>query len=226
MKTRLYGPQGSDSLLIWLNGWGMDSSVFSHWGDPPLRVMELHDYRNLSEGLSQLKETSGLYSHILVVAWSMGVWAWPRLSTHLRDFPIRAVAINGTPFPRHNHWGIPEAVFDATLQGMSPASLDLFYRNMFNEADLHHRFIQYNQPQRSLPDLVEELAAIRDHSVLTFSPREDFFHKVLISRKDRIVPARNQRNYWEGHPDIQFLGGGHHCFYEWDSWEDFFATCF
>ncbi len=216
--------QDSKELILLFNGWGMDQTVFQPWGEPPVDVLEVHDYRDLDSRENLIRDLSA-YRSIIVLAWSMGVWAYTALSHSLAIQVERAIAINGTPNPIHEHLGIPPRVFDATLEKMDQENLGRFYRRMCLDQSAFEKF-QQHKPARPLAEQIQELSAVQEQyqrgGEIFFHP----FHQALISRSDRIFPVANQHSFWRGRADILETEGGHFCFDQWQNWEDFLEFCF
>lgn len=86
-------------------------------------------YAYHSEGDFDFSSLAG-YPQCEVAAWSMGVWYASRLKALQDVQPTRTVALCGTPWPIDDRYGIPRAVFDATLAGLSPRSVEKFVVRM------------------------------------------------------------------------------------------------
>ena len=66
---------------------------------------------------------------------------------------------------------------------------------------------------RSTQELKEELIAIRDLKVDNYLT----FDKAIVSTKDRIIPSKNQLNFWKTAKEID---GAHYFFDQYTSWEE------
>ena len=90
-------PIPAPSLLIFCNGWAMTRAAIEHLTLPPgYDLLLVEDYRS-----QDFSFDFSPYSHVDLVAWSMGVWAATQLHQqgqlpHLS----RAIAIAGTPSQR------------------------------------------------------------------------------------------------------------------------------
>ena len=72
------------------------------------------------------------YRKIRLVAWSLGVWA---ASVVFGKKPVsftEAIAVNGTPCPVHDRWGIPETIFRGTLDNVTEEGMRRFNRRMYS----------------------------------------------------------------------------------------------
>ena len=119
---------GCTSLLLFFSGWGAEPSMFAdNTGTRgTYDILMLWDYRDTA---FDAKVLDG-YTEVRVLGWSMGVWAAGRTLAGLKTAPGKRLAVNGTPFPIHDRTGIPEAVFDGTLDSLSERSLGKFRRRM------------------------------------------------------------------------------------------------
>ena len=66
---------------------------------------------------------------------------------------------------------------------------------------------------RSTQELKEELISIRDLKVDNYLT----FEKAIVSTKDRIIPSKNQMNFWKNTHEID---GPHYIFDKFASWEE------
>ena len=193
--------EGASGLLLFFSGWGAEPCMFREGAtdeSAAYDILMLWDYRDMSFDARIL---SG-YKEVRVLAWSMGVWAAgqvlsrPGLNGCANGMRL---AVNGTPFPIHDRMGIPEAVFDGTLDSLSERSLGKFRRRMCGSTQALEQLLSCGLT-RSTEELREELSAIReavrhgaDHDADTSSP----FHAVIGSG-DLIFPAANQTEAWKG----------------------------
>lgn len=178
-------------LLLFFAGWGTDESLFKDYRPANNDYMLCYDYRSLDFDASLLAE----YTDIRVVGWSMGVWAATRI---MASFPLpvsRRIAINGTPFPIDEKLGIPPAIFQGTLDGLTDISFHKFLRRMCADSIAFKAFLQHRS-QRPLEELREELAAIA-RSYTTLPPCEAVWDLGIIGNNDRIIPPVNQARAWQ-----------------------------
>ena len=105
--------EGARRVLLFFNGWGQDSRAVARLSCPQdTDVVMFYAYH--SEGDFDFSSLAG-YPQCEVAAWSMGVWYASRLKALQDVQPTRTVALCGTPWPIDDRYGIPRAVFDATL---------------------------------------------------------------------------------------------------------------
>lgn len=89
-------------------GWGADEHLFNYPVAEGYDYLLCFDYRTLDFDYALLDG----YQSIHLAAWSMGVWAASCIFSG-KDYPWESlVAINGTPCPVHDCYGIPEAVLE------------------------------------------------------------------------------------------------------------------
>ena len=205
------------NLIVVFNGWGMDQHPLrSLHCDPQDDVLLFYDYRDLTlddEVLHQCQH----YTDVSVIAWSMGVWAYARLSSHLSGRVSRAIAVNGTCLPIHEQYGISPHLYQATLSHFSAQSREKFFKRMCTSREIFNRFHE-SQPQRILAGQQEELLAIQQQAISPF-PLEAFcYTHAIIGRKDRIIPVRNQQHFWEQHAPYTLIDAPHFPFFRWKRW--------
>ncbi len=190
MKQEFLIQKNTPDLFLLFLGWGMDPTPFQFPSSEDADIMLCYDYRSLNFDQRHL----GGYSTIFVTAWSMGVWAASHVLQGLKLPFSQKIAINGTLFPIDSEKGIDPPVFQATLDGLTDASLLKFYRRMCGTKEIYESFMQH-APKRSLVDIREELIAIGEHSLS--HPTPDFhWDTAIIGTKDRIFLPENQRRAW------------------------------
>ena len=191
MKQAFIIKQNNPHLLLFFAGWGMDKHPFEEYAPSNHDFLVCYDYTSLDFDYSVL---SG-YETVDVVAWSMGVWAASQIVGSIEQTITNTIAINGTPYPIDDNRGIPEAIFNGTLEGLNEATLKKFQRRMCGSADNFKHFQQV-APQRSVDALKEELAAIGS-LYKSCPPKEVKWSEAYIGLNDRIFPATNQQAAWK-----------------------------
>lgn len=113
-------------LLLIFAGWSTDASAFGGLVCPGYDVAVLSGYTDLS-----VPDDFSGYSEIVVMAWSLGVWAASNVLARYRKLPVTlTVAVNGTETPVSDTEGIPERIYRSTLDGLTAQSLLKFRRRM------------------------------------------------------------------------------------------------
>lgn len=213
MKHVWLNRQGHDTLIVFFNGWGMDDNPFAHLGCSGHDVLMFYDYRGLEFRIDP-GQLLAQYSQHLVISWSMGVWVYAQVASAFK--PVQVVAINGTLYPIHDQLGIPVAILEKTLRGFSDSGREKFYLRMFRN---HKERQLFRNPDRDLENQRIELSALQQ-MVLHTETKPSPFSKVFISDNDRIIPTRNQKNYWESYCQPMPLESGHFPFMHWQSWRE------
>lgn len=215
MKTEWLSKSDSSNLILFFNGWGMDARPVKHMRTEHADSLMFYDYRDMKLSVS-LKTTFNSYESVSLIAWSLGV-AVADLVCRNDDLKFKtATAINGTPYPAHDDYGIPEAVFDGTIESLSEINLVKFYRRMCTTPEVLKYFMN-NAPSPPIGDLADELRALRRMTAAD----KTIFQKAMISTDDRIVPPGNQLRCWNklGVPATE-RPGPHFLFCNYSSWED------
>lgn len=213
MRIEWVNKKGDEVVVVFFNGWGMDTRATSHL-ENHADLLVLYDYRTLNtEELPSLEH----YKKVFVIAWSMGVWAAAQILPEWNINPSRLIALNGTECPVDDRFGIPEKMYVLTENGMDERGKEKFFQRMLSGREERTRFSE-NQSGRELPEQVEELKAIHTASCSRHQCLN--WDKVFISEKDVIFPAGNQHNWWEGKAPVKSLACGHYPFYCFRSWED------
>lgn len=199
---RIHKSEATRAVVIFA-GWAMDAHPFATLRKEGYDIYVAYDYRDTAADISMLDG----YEEVCIIAWSWGVPAAAEFIHHNRQLPVTAaIAVNGTMTPIDDQYGIPENIFQATLEGLTEASLAKFYRRVCGSAAIYRQFVQCS-PKRDFATLRPELEAIRDNGASRQSPL--IFDRVIISDNDLIIPSANQRHAWEGHPCVTETEGSH-----------------
>lgn len=182
MKTQYINGASHDRLLVLFTGWGMDARPFESMLGA-FDTLVVWDYTTL-EGLPPLPTDRP----VDVIGWSMGVWAAGQVLAGVRV--ARATAVNGTPWPIDETRGIPRAVFEGTLAGLSEAGLVRFRRRMCGGAAALKAF-EAVAPARGLEDLRAELAALGT-AFDRLGPGDFTWERAFAAESDRIFPVEAQ----------------------------------
>lgn len=210
MKIERILQEGSRTLVLFFSGWAASPVQFRHLSATS-DCWIVYDYRSLD-----FPEIPAQYERVYLVAWSMGVWV---ASQVVRDRRIRtATAINGTPYPESEAWGIPPAIFQGTLDRLDEANWARFCRRMCGSRTLAVRYEELTD--RRVGELREELAFLAEQ--IRRRPVTDFpWSRACVSLHDHVIPPENMLAYWHqaGVPVVE-LDAPHHPFHLWKSWEE------
>ena len=201
MKYKWLNDKGNSELIVFFNGWGMDESIVKHLNPRNNDILMFYDYNSLITDFDF--NMLDKYSQKYLISWSMGV-----MIATLFDIKYdKKIAINGTLKPISNDYGIPERIYELTLKGLSEEGVKKFLNNMF--------FEPHTEPEvkRSFENQKGELEALK-----TYKSNYNFkYDKVIISKHDKIIPAKNQQAFWGISPNIE---SGHAPFGLFESWEE------
>ncbi len=199
MKYKFYN-ENNEKLIIFFNGWGMDEFIISHLDRSGFDLLVLYDYTDLDVDFPPLDN----YQEKYIIGWSMGVM----ISTLFYDCfgnINKYIAINGTPKPIDDKYGIPERVYKLTLKSFNENTCRKFMEKMFDTKPPIEKF-----SNRTLESQKEEL-----ENLMGIEGKYISFDKVFVSENDNIIPTKNQLNYWR-YPVI--IKGGHCPFFKFESW--------
>lgn len=204
MKYKFY-ENNNNKLIIFFNGWGMDEIIISHLDREDYDLLILYDYRDLDIDFPNLDK----YKEKYVVGWSMGVMIstlFDRAFGNIKKY----IAINGTPKPIDDEYGIPTRVYKLTVKGFNQSSCQKFMERMFDTTLPINKF-----SNRSLESQKEEL-----QNLMGIEGRYVSFDKVIVSNEDKIIPTKNQLNYWKNPAIIEKIKSGHCPFFKFSKWSE------
>lgn len=204
MNYRFVNRNGNRRLLVIFAGWAMDQTPFCHVCRPGYDTLVIWDYRDLSIDWSIVAS----YEEIVLIAWSMGVYA-ASMTIHSIDHLITAkIAVNGTLSPVSDLYGIPQAIFEGTAETLDDRNLRKFFRRMCGDRATTDRFM-LSAPQRPVCELVDELRAIYPEPWFA-NPKVTTWDRAVIGRNDAIFPACNQQRAWSGNAAITVVDRPHY----------------
>lgn len=217
MKVLKQINKASGRLLLVFTGWSASPDLFERMrGDDDQDIWICYDYRDLVFG-----EDLSTYQTIDLLGWSFGVWVATTLIPVIPLSKIRtAIAINGTPYPIHDTWGIPEAIFRGTLNNLTEEGIHRFNRRMCGNREILRQYETI--PPRPLEEIKEELQNLYTASILPIIPELDthFWTQAILSSADRIFPTKNLHHYWERRCPVKQIEAPHYPFYKWTKWNE------
>ncbi len=200
--------KNNDKLILIFNGWGMNETPFKHLLCENYDVLIFSDYKNFNLDLKTFNFDK--YSKKYLLAWSMGVYTSGLFYETLNKFD-RKIAINGTGKIVDDNFGIPNRIYDVTVKFLNETSLDKFIKNMFN-----NKLNPEITITREIEDLREELIKIKNLKIEKLLD----FDKVIISTLDRIIPSKNQINFWKNKTEIIKITSTHCPFNQFKTFEE------
>jgi pimeloyl-[acyl-carrier protein] methyl ester esterase len=220
MKTYITRREKNEQLVVIYGSWGTDENVFVPLCNDEFDFILFYDY-SADEALV-LPEMK-TYTRITVIGWSLGVWAAEYLMPKTGIRPDLTIAVNGTPFPADDRYGIPLNIFEGTLNNISERNMMKFYLRMFGDKKTY-RLNTDRIPHRSVKSLHDELRWLYNRIMEQKEPgfRWDY---AVTSEYDRIFPARNQKAYWDSIESTKHivLPLNHYFFHKWATFNDFIS---
>lgn len=212
MQSHWLNKQDHNKLIIFFTGWSFDYKPFEFLNCEDFDVLIIYDYNDLE--LPQIPE----YKEYFLISWSMGVYTSYLLKDKLPKF-TKKIAINGTPFPVNDEYGIPLKPFILTLRHAKTGLERKFYQNIFNSEDEYTQYTK-TQVERTIENRVSELNTLYSKIKSTEISYQNYFDTAIISNNDKIIPTKNQINFWEGKAEIKTVESGHFLYYNFTSWNE------
>lgn len=216
METKWIAQNGSRSLILFFCGWGFDERCINHIGSLSHDVAAVYDYRSLAFDRSMVEG----YERIDVVAWSFGVWVAGWLMEQGALSAASAYAINGSLNPVDDREGIPSAIYEGTVAGLTEASLRKFMMRICGGA---RGFAEQKtlMPQRHFEGQRDELVLLGKYFTQWSVTQHSIWTMALISTDDLIFPYQNLKRHWGD--KASSISGAHLCFAGLNSWETFLS---
>ena len=210
MQFHWLNKQNNDKLIIFFAGWSFDHKPFEFLNCKDFDVLMLYDYNNFD--LPEICQ----YKDYYLIDWSMGVFAAYQLRGKLPKFNKR-IAVNGTPFPVDDEFGIPHKPFLLTLRHAKTGLEGKFYQNIFEKQEEFERY-KTTPVERSIENREQELNTLYDKIKTADKIYENYYDKALVSNNDKIIPTKNQLNFWQSKAEI--IESGHFPYYNFKSWNE------
>lgn len=218
MKTYIRRREKNRELVVLYGGWGTDENLFVPLCSDKFDFILFYDY-SADEALL-LPETK-TYDKIILIGWSLGVWAAQYLSAKTGIIPDLKIAVNGTSFPADDRYGIPLKVIEGTLNKMSEKTMEKYFRRMLGSRKSFQAKME-RLPRRTVKSLQDELRWLYNR-IMEQTDQNFNWNYAVISENDRVFPVKSQMNYWSGHSETKsvVLPMNHYLF---DNWENY--VCF
>lgn len=232
-------------LVICFAGWSVSPELFrrmkTEGAQEETDLWICYDYRDLS-----FPEDLSKYETVRIVAWSLGVWVAEQVFHRKPDIFRRlvksAIAVNGTGRPVDDLCGIPETLFEGTLQHLTAEGIRRFTRRMCGNRAILTDYLQI--PSRPLDEISEELLFLyreikeasaqkaKDKKIDSMESPQGMaeqaddrlnpfpWTQAIVSVDDRIFPPENLRRYWHGRCPLQEIDAPHYPFYRWKQWNE------
>lgn len=178
--------QQSD-LVLYMLGWASNPNAVLHIDPSSCDVLAVYDYR---EAIALQAEDFAKYRRIYLFAWSFGVWA---AEQYCRQLPLyRAIALNGTPYPVSEEYGMRLRVVLRTMQGLARVGMTPFNEKAYGR---ERAVPEGPYPDRTLDEKIDELTILAEQSRKN-SSANIHWHKAYIGDKDEIFPPAKMEAYW------------------------------
>ena len=218
MKTYIRRREKNDQLIVFYGGWGADENLFVPLCNDEFDFI-LFSHYSADEALV-LPEMK-TYKKITLIGWSLGVWAAEYLSPKTGIKPDLTIAVNGTPVPADDNYGIPIKIIEGTLNNITEENIDKFYLRMFGDKKAYLENIG-RIPNRTLKSLHDELRWLYNRMMEQNEPgfRWDY---AVTSKVDRVYPSENLEGYWSKQAGTRHLvlSLPHYFFHKWSTLNEF-----
>lgn len=174
-------------LLVYVLGWAATPNAVCHIDTPGCDVLAFYNYLELQEPPADL--FTG-YRRVYLFAWSFGVWVSEQYFRHL---PLhKAIALNGTPFPVDERYGMRLRVVLRTMQALARSGGE----NAFAATADGSRYMPTGPWQEPTIEVkIDELNHLAGASRES-SSEHIAWTRAYIADRDEIFPPARMRSYW------------------------------
>lgn len=200
-RTPDSNPAQKKDIIVFAAGWAGSDELVRHLTLPEsYDMLCLFDYRRLPDTAEaeELYAQIAPYRHKHLVAWSFGVWAAVVI---FGDSPLHwdtATAINGTPLPISDDYGIPWRAFAVTVRSIGGTGTGKFLERMCDTPEILREYYRHRST-RPLEEIYDELQSLQHEALATASeglPAPGFWTAAMIGGRDAIFPPENMARYW------------------------------
>ncbi|HBE39937.1 MAG TPA: hypothetical protein DDW27_01785 [Bacteroidales bacterium] len=220
MKTYIRRREKNDNLVVLFGAWGTDENVFVPFCNDEFDFILFYNY---SADQALVLPEMKTYKKITLIGWSLGVWAAEYLTPSTGIIPDVTIAVNGTPVPFDDRYGIPAGSFEKSLESLDEDSMDKFYCRMFGNRRTYNLNSE-KAPHRTPKSLHVEMRWLYNRIMEQKDPgfRWDY---AVTSKSDRIFPSENVIKYWNTERRTRqiIVPYPHYMFYKWNSYVDFIS---
>ncbi len=202
MKFEWLKKSSSKTLVVFFNGWGMDSNALNVEAFPNSDLLMFYDYTDLS---LQIPYSASDYEKIYLVAWSFGIWV---ANLHFEKFKniTLSIAINGSICPVNDKYGISENIFSATLNNYDETTKSKFSTRIFGSIS-KAKEIENASSMRPAEAQKLELAQLQRY-FQEFPQTKKNWSRYFAADADKIFPLESMKNCWG--KDLIVYSGAHY----------------
>lgn len=221
MKTYIRRRDKNTKLVVFYGAWGTDENVFTPLCDD--NEFDSILFYNYSADEALVLPEMKTYERVILIGWAFGVWAAEYLLPKTGIKPDIAIAVNGTPIPADDSYGIPINLIEGTLNNLTEENIGKFHMRMFGDKKTYCENIT-RVPHRSIKSLHDELRWLYNRIMEQKEPGFKWDYAVT-SDIDRVYPSERLKAYWEKETSTRhiILPLPHYFFHKWKSFGDFIS---
>jgi hypothetical protein len=190
METHWLKRAGEARLAVFVLGWAADWQIVEKAVPRGCDALAVYDFRKLEPLVIPS------YSDVYLFAWSFGVRVAEEILGDIK--PARAVALNGTPRPVDERFGIAPRRMAATLRGLAAGGMEAFEHRAYGE--YYDGLRDVLSPRGLAANILElnELCALAERS-----PKFDVaWYKAIVGSRDEIFTPENQLAFWGSRAEL------------------------
>ena len=181
----VYRNNNNLKIIVLFLGWSADENTAKNIEFKGYDVIFLYDYNSLKLDIDHIIES---YSEVVLIGWSFGVWVASQWAMG-REF-CSSIAINGTPLPVDDEFGIQSKVFNFTLRSIKSKGIEQFNIRTYGK-DI--KMLQASE--RDFGNQYDELCKLGENSK-THGESNFNWDWAIVGSEDLIFPVENMINYW------------------------------
>jgi biotin synthesis protein BioG len=192
MKTYIHRKDGNTELVVIFGGWLTDENTFLPLCDDSFDVIIIHNY---SYDPPFIIPGNNKYDKITLIGWSLGVWAAEYFVPKLNIKPNISIAINGTPYPFHDTFGLPVEKIDTYLESVDYDKVrELHLKSFGNTRGFDNNYDKISN--HLIKSSLLEIRWLYNRIMEQEKPSLKWDYSIT-SKDDKLIPDENIDNYWE-----------------------------
>ena len=188
-ESWLIQQEGNRRLILFMLGWGATPNAVLQLPYPEgYDVVCYYDHRQLRQ--LRAADYAG-YERIYLFAWSFGVWVAEQTCQQLPLY--KAIAINGTPYPASQQYGLRLKVLQRTIRSVAAMG-----GNPFKDEEHPEKYAPAGPFAEPAPqDQVEELDFLAEACQTLPELPHLSWNRAYIATRDEIFPPARMQAYWQ-----------------------------
>jgi biotin synthesis protein BioG len=187
MKYQWINKYNNKKLIIFFNGWGMNSNSISHLKFEDYDILMYYDYSDINFEEPILDN----YSYIVLISYSLGILSSMYFLNNSKILPDIKIAINGSGIPISDEYGIPVELYFDIMNNLNDTKYKKFLFSICGNISNYRKFLLNHQ--YDIDSLKKELVSIKDLQNDINSYSHGIWNTIILCSEDEIFPLQKKK---------------------------------